>query len=261
MNLNSKSINVLLVCLLALGIISCQKEDDDGDHHHHDAEGKITLKMDHRWYGEAMTIPDDKSYFLDNGQDLEFSEFKYYFTNIALKRIDGTWWEEEDSYRIVDASSSDTDILLEDVPEGEYTDIRYMIGVDSTRNFSGAQDGALSPSEEMFWSWNTGYIFIKAEGSSQSIEGSDKEFRYHIGGFRGENSAIRTVETSFGRELIARRDASPSIHFHINAQKFFEGDDINIDVANMPKLHMVGENTRRIANNYSKMIELDHIHN
>lgn len=256
----NNKINILLLVIFAMGIMSCTKENNDDDHDH-GVKGEVILKMDHLWYGEAFSATDGIIRYLDNGQDLEFSVFKYYFTNIGLKRADGTWWNEENSYRIVDASSEDTNITINDVPEGEYTEIRYMIGVDSLKNFSGAQEGALSPSEEMFWSWNTGYIFIKAEGISTSIAGSDNEFRYHIGGFRGENSGIRTTEHPFGGELRVRRDASPSIHLHIHAQNFFEGKGMNINVAEMPKLHMVGENSKRIADNYADMIEFDHIHN
>ena len=53
---------------------------------------------------------------------------------------------------------------LADIPNGEYTKVNYTIGVDAARNTEGAQDGALDLVNGMFWSWNTGYIFMKMEG-------------------------------------------------------------------------------------------------
>ena len=74
-------------------------------------------------------------------------------------------------------------LTLSDVPEGSYTEMSYVLGVDSTRNVSGAQAGALSTANGMFWSWSTGYIMLKAEGTSpNSGTGS---FSFHLGGFSG----------------------------------------------------------------------------
>lgn len=255
------SYNILLfIATVSILFTSCQKDDDDHDHHHHE-DPTLTLKMDHRWKSMNLYIDEAKNYDLDNGQSITLSEFRYYLTNLELKRADGTWWQEEESYRIVDASNQLDEIVIHDIPEGEYTDVRFLIGVDSVRNFSGAQEGALAPSENMFWSWNTGYIFVRVEGTSESIEAEDKSFEYHIGGFRDPFIASRPIEASFGRELMIRPNSGPSIHFHVFADRFFEGEAINIDLNQMSRMHMPNENTVRVADNYSTMIEYDHIHN
>jgi hypothetical protein len=64
------------------------------------------------------------------------------------------------------------------VPAGTYTGMYLTMGVDSARNVSGAQEGALDPANGMFWSWTSGYIMIKAEGLSP--QGAGGSFTYHL---------------------------------------------------------------------------------
>jgi hypothetical protein len=61
--------------------------------------------------------------------------------------------------------------------------MEFMIGVDSARNNSGAQTGALDPTNGMFWSWSTGYIMAKFEGTSAQSPAAANALKFHIGGF------------------------------------------------------------------------------
>ena len=48
--------------------------------------------------------------------------------------------------------------------------------------------GVLDPSgagADMYWTWNSGYIFFKMEGTSPAATGMGNSFMYHIGGFGG----------------------------------------------------------------------------
>jgi hypothetical protein len=108
----------------------------------------------------------------------------------------------------------------------------------------------------MFWSWNTGYIFIKAEGTSP--QASSGNFTYHIGGFAGANNAIRTVTLPFNGELRVRANAEPSIHFNVNAARFWHG---GIQLADLSTIHMPGANAALIATNFQGAFSVDHLHN
>src|SRR5690606_2936849 len=65
-------------------------------------------------------------------------------------------------------------------------------GVDSLRNVSGAQTGALDPVHGMFWDWNTGYIMAKFEGNAPASPSNGK-LLYHVGGFSGEHNTLQRV--------------------------------------------------------------------
>ncbi|MBX9851532.1 MAG: hypothetical protein K2X86_07205 [Cytophagaceae bacterium] len=69
------------------------------------------------------------------------------------------------------------------MPVGNYTDIRFNIGVPRNINHS---DPSLAPPPldlgkgGMFWEWNSGYIFFLAEGKCEELKGNI--FHFAIGG-------------------------------------------------------------------------------
>src|SRR3989344_6080702 len=102
---------------------------------------------------------DTVNYILDNGDKIKVSIFKYYISNIKLTDSDGKEFIETESYHLIDESSPESQkFTITGVPLKNYTSITFMIGVDSARNVSGAQTGALSATNNMFWTWSTGYI-------------------------------------------------------------------------------------------------------
>lgn len=172
---------------------SCTYAVDDHEH-----TGSVMIAMDHQW-GDPNTAFQLNTQYVHSstGDTMTFTTMKYYISNLKLKKSDGTWWSHPESYFLVDLSiPSSTMFTLADIPEGNYTEVSYVMGVDSVRNVSGAQTGALSTTNGMFWSWNTGYIMIKAEGTSpQSSSGS---FSYHLGGFSGSNNIVTLKTDALG---------------------------------------------------------------
>lgn len=106
---------------------------------------------------------------------------KYYVTNVALVRADGTAHLVH-NYDLLDAAvPASCRIDAPAVPNGDYVALRFLLGVDSTRNHTGAQDGDLDPVHGMTWNWNTGYIFFKHEGRYTTTAGADAGLVYHYG--------------------------------------------------------------------------------
>jgi hypothetical protein len=203
---NILGISIMLVTLFS----ACKKEDKA-------TEGDLTIKLSHAWgmSGATFALNTDLVHPM-NGDTMTFTKYKYYISNFKLKKSDGTWWIHPESYFLVDLSNDlSTTLDLGSVPSGEYTELSYTIGVDSLRNVSGAQSGALSTTNNMFWSWNTGYIMIKAEGlSPQSTTGN---FSFHLGGFSGQYSVVDTKTVSFSSNtLTVSGDKTSEIHFNVN---------------------------------------------
>lgn len=162
----------------------------------------VILKIEHSWQDSlAFALNADLINPLTN-DTLNFVTFKYYISNIRLKKADGSWWTQPNSYFLLDLSEGTTpSVPLAGVPKGEYTAVEYVLGVDSTRNVSGAQDGALSPSLGMFWSWNSGYIMLKAEGTSPNA--GMGSFTFHLGGFSGANNIVTKRSHNFGSNSLS----------------------------------------------------------
>jgi hypothetical protein len=207
---NQKYLLAALILLTGLFLTSCKK-------HQHVEDGKVSIKLNHHW-GMSMDPFQMNTEYIHpmNGDTMTFTKYKYYISNFKLKKSDGTWWIHPESYFLVDLSNDlSTTLDLGSVPSGEYTELSYTIGVDSLRNVSGAQSGALSTTNNMFWSWNTGYIMIKAEGlSPQSTTGN---FSFHLGGFSGQYSVVDTKTVSFSSNtLTVSGDKTSEIHFNVN---------------------------------------------
>jgi hypothetical protein len=270
--------NVLFLALAASTILfsSCKKEGctdsnavnynekakkDDGSCTYLSAEesGEVLVMLNHSWVNSGANFDLNTEYVHPSTNDtLTFTTLKYYVSNFKLKKEDGTWYTQPESYYLVDLSvPSSTSITLSGIPAGNYTEVSYVLGVDSLRNVSGAQSGALSTTNGMFWSWNSGYIMVKAEGTTpQSSSGS---FAYHLGGFSGMNGIVTQRSTSFGSEkLVVSTTSSSKIHFEVDPSALF----LNYgSVTNGSNVHMPGALAKTLASGYYSGFTFDHIHN
>ncbi|WP_316799367.1 MbnP family protein [Pedobacter frigidisoli] len=238
---------------------SCKKSDDEISTN---AKSSFTIEFEHQVNGAALAL-NTTTYKNAKGEDFKISIFKYYVSNIRLTKTDGTVYSVPESYFLIDESKSTSKLItVSDVPVGDYTRIEYTIGVDYARNFAGAQTGALDPVNGMFWTWNSGYIFVKLEGTSPLSTATGNALTFHIGGVVDPNNTIRTFSTEINsaNPLRVRADAKPNMHFIVNAAALFTGvTDISFVTLNFT---MGGANSVIVANNYAKgLFRLDHIHN
>lgn len=240
-----KTITQLAVCtLIVLGLTSCKKEnasDPVTDN------GTVHVSMQHVW---GMT---EQPFYLDStfihpmsGDTMTFYTTKYYISNFKLKSTDGSWHAMNDSYFLVDlANPTSTQLNLGNFPVGTYTEMSYVLGVDSLRNVSGAQGGALSPTNGMFWSWNTGYIMFKLEGTSP--QSASSMFTYHIGGFSGVNNTVHVKNHVFSEPVTLEKNGTKTIVLSANIAKAFHTLG---SVANNNMIHMPGATGTQMAHDF-----------
>jgi len=177
--------------------------------------------------------------------------FKYYVSNVSLLDENDTWRLIPESYLLVNAAdSASLNQLLSNVPAGTYHGVRFTIGVDSARNFGGAQTGCLDPANGMFWSWNSGYIFLKFEG--EFVASNDKKYSltFHIGGITRLNNTLRTFTQKFDQNLKVRPDDKPRLELAANVAALFQGTT-SISFDNI-RSTMGGPNSVIVADNYAK---------
>lgn len=172
-----------------------------------------------------------------NGDDFYVTTFKYYVSNIQLEKANGEIVSLPDTYLLVNAAdpSSYTQSLT-GIPDGKYKSISFLIGVDSLRNFEGAQTGSLDPAKGMFWSWKTGYIFVKMEGVSTKSGSKRHALAFHIGGAIAPNNTIRTFSQDLPKKMKLKSGRRCEM-------------DINVDVASM----FAGQTTVKFEELYSTM--------
>ncbi|KQR67408.1 MbnP family protein [Pedobacter sp. Leaf176] len=247
-----------LLCPIIL-LSSCKKSDDEITAN---PKSSFTIEFEHQVNGAVLAL-NTTTYKNAKGEDFKINVFKYYVSNIRLSKADGTAYLVPESYYLIDESKSESKfITINKVPTGDYTKIEYTIGVDYALNFAGAQTGALDPINGMFWTWNSGYIFVKLEGTSPQSTAANNALTFHIGGVIDPNNTIRTFSTEINaaNPLRVRTDAKPDVHFIVNAASLFTGKtDISFSALNFT---MGGANSVIVADNYTKgLFRLDHIHN
>ena len=143
------------------------------------------------------------------------------------------------------------------IKPGTYNAISVLLGVDSARNVSGVQSGALDPVKGMFWTWNSGYIYTKLEGTSPSSSQVNGKFEYHIGGFRWPFSAIRNFTVTLtdvdswqleeGKRLV--------LDISVNMNAFFD-HSYPVRISEEPVCMSPGELAQRISGNFAGAFRL-----
>ena len=250
-----KNIKITLVAFLSLTLLtitSCKKDEivEAGtDIVETATSGTLKINLDHKWgMSNASDLVLNSEMIHPITEDtLTFTTFKYYVSNFKLKKEDGSYWVHPESYFLVDLSNtSSLELDFSDIPAGLYTDLEFTLGVDSARNVDGAQTGALSVSNDMFWSWNSGYIMLKAEGTSPNS--SNNTFVFHLGGFSGENNIVTEKSLSLlTTPLTIVSTKTAAIHLEVNPAKLWHSSP-SVSVTN--KIHMPGTAAKDMATSF-----------
>lgn len=120
----------------------------------------------------------------DSSHPIQITQLKYYLHNIQLYLNQQLVYTLPETYYLLDLENPSS--LQFDLPTGvTYDRVAFGIGVDSLTNAQGVSGGALDPMHGMYWTWQSGYINFKLEGTSALCSSRGQEFQFHIGGFLG----------------------------------------------------------------------------
>ncbi|MBC7571233.1 MAG: hypothetical protein H7319_16100 [Spirosoma sp.] len=205
-----------------------------------------------------------------SGESFTPTNFNYFVSNIRLIRTDGSAYvvPQDSSYFLIRQTDPATQkITLNNVPEGSYKAVSFVLGVDSLRSTAdiSKRTGALDPAVDhtgangMYWSWNSGYIFMKLEGTSPSAPRDATgrgNFRYHIGYFGGRDTKtinnLKTITVSFGAD-VAQVDPfrQPAVQIQADVLTIFDGTT-PISIKAYPEV-MISPFSATVAKNYAGM--------
>ncbi len=237
--------------ILSISLVSCKKEDPKTPDPK-PTTSNVTLNFQHYFNNDVLVF--NTKYTNENGDPVTITKFNYYISNIVFQKADNSTYAVPESYFIVKHSSSGSRLVNVEVPIADYVGVSFVLGVDSARNCSGAQTGGLDVAyaSDMYWSWNSGYIFLKLEGASDSSGNTTKGYEYHIGGFKGTNKAQRYFSFSFPTTS-ASTQHSPTVHLKVNAAEIFRGA-LTVDLKTQYSVLSSNSAAKMIADNYSDMI-------
>lgn len=145
-------------------------------------------------YGQAALELDSKYYYLPGGDSLRIEVLRFYISGIELLQNETTVYKDPTGIYLIDAAdNASCNITLQETSGLKYNRIRFQLGLDSFTNVSGALGGALDPTRGMYWTWQSGYINFKMEGSSNLCPTRKNEFQFHLGGYLPPYRTLQTV--------------------------------------------------------------------
>lgn len=176
--------------------------------------GSITFSMDYQFKGAPITFS-SKNYSNLAGDTFTINNLKHYLSNITLTQMGGGK-VNLGNYHLLDAQYAPSTIFtLNNVPAGHYTGVEIALGIDSARNYSGIQEGALDPSWGMFWTWNTGYIFYRINGNTTK----GGSYSFDLGG------SEHLVKVGMDLSSYKVKSVQPKIGFMMEVNELFQNPD------------------------------------
>ena len=198
----------LLSAVISAAFISCNSNDDQA------VANNVTLEFHNTFKDQTIVLGDATATNATintsaAGQTHSFSELKYVISNIRLIKADGT----EIPYNVNDLDKGATVIdqakpaslnyVLNNIPAGEYKQIKFGLGVKNSLNtldqvrFPNFYAAAGANDTEMMWEWGAGYRFTKIEGFYDTDK---KELSIHTG------STVEGEEGNYTQGVDAYRD-------------------------------------------------------
>lgn len=233
--------------------------------------GNLKLRFENRANNTQLEL--GKTYNLPNGQQIALNTFSYYISNIVLLKADGTNYTvpQDSSYFLIKADAPESQVItLRHIPAGDYSGIRFTLGVDSLRSVAdiSKRTGVLDPAVagDLYWGWNTGYVFMKIEGSSpQAPYDEDTQSNlvlYAIGGYGGFSEPtpnnLKTISLDTPEALQIRQGQQPELSCYADALQVFHSPN-TIDFTRDQTVVHWGEIHSLLANNYLDMFSIHQV--
>lgn len=228
----------------ALNYDSGAKKDDGSCVYANDTTSDVMLHF-HAKLGTADFAYDTEVTNWE-GRKMKFSIAQVYLSNFGFHGDNGMAMIN-DSYVLAKAGEMMYD--LGEVTNAHYHGFGFSVGVDSVANHSDPaswdSNHALSSNnpDHAFWSWNSGYIFIKVEGTvdtTANMSGTaNAPFVYHIGMDAMRNDLMFMQHTDVDDDIMM------TIEFDF--LELFNGIDLRTDpdshtMNNMPAAMAVRDN-------------------
>lgn len=182
---NKMSKYTIILLFVLLPVMMCQAQKKKAK----------TLDLELKPHGDVILnfipVVDGKAFFIDSiytapgGERFKITNWKFFVSNIALSSSLGI--EEpaifENKLPVLFIDYSRANHSLVQFNTGDYTDVRFDVGLPRQLNHSDPTV-ALPPldlaQQDMYWEWNSGYIFLLVEG--QLADGDHERFHFAIGG-------------------------------------------------------------------------------
>ena len=205
------------------------------------------IKFENMANGKKIVL-NDSTYTNSFGEKYTVSKLKYYISNVNF--VSSSSSTKNKNVYLIDENKKDS--IKVTLPKNKIIGIYFQIGVDSLLNCSGAQTGVLDPLNDMFWTWNNGYVNFKLEGTSTSSTADKQRIEQHIGGYKNPYKTMRMVYLEISPKYFLTKK---SITIQVDVDKYWNASN-EIRIAEKPVIAIAGQMASDAADNFTKMFSI-----
>jgi len=156
--------------------------------------GILRVELEPQWNGAPLHF-DSMTNRTAAGQVVSVTRLDFLVSNMALRRSDGVWLEQSNTFAFLSPRNGQTGFALEGIPDGTCDRVRFNIGLAPIVNHSDAArypaGHPLNPQVSgLHWGWRGGYVFPALEGSWTKPDGQFGGYSYHL----ANDASLMTVE-------------------------------------------------------------------
>jgi hypothetical protein len=162
------------------------------------------------------------------GYKLNISLVRLYLSNIQLVKTNGDVVKVKD-VMLYDLSDADSRLFTEQIPVGNYTEVRFTIGLDQATNASDPtsfdNNHPLSNYQGMYWSMLK-YRFVVMEGTANTASGAPGDavsFAYHT----GTDPAMRAYTSEYAFAISTGSNTELQFNLDLNTVLSGSGGELN----------------------------------
>lgn len=199
--------------------------------------GTAEMNLELTWGDEAYTL--EQVATDHNGYPVRLDNLQLYIAPVAF-RSEGEWTEGAD-VSLIDFSIH-AQHITSTLEAGTYDAVRFGLGLPPEINtdidpasYPNSHPLSVIGSAGMFWTWSSGYIFVKYEGKFALETGMQllEPVSYHC----GTDASYRTVTLELPEPLVVTAEETADLTLTLDAAKALIGAEDAIDLAVDPVTH------------------------
>ena len=241
-----------IVFMFLLSAASAQQKQRQSSH---SPTASMNISFSNLFHNQPIVL-NDSMYTNVFGESFSLSKLSYYVSNICFFTAGKKIKTGSNCFLINQRRDSAMNVAVH-LPVGSYDSIGFLLGVDSIHNISGAQLGALDPLNDMFWTWNTGYIMQKIEGRSLVSNMVNNKMEYHIGGFKGQYNVLHFITLPFSapKKLLLQKGKTNKLMIAANIDRLWKNEQ-NFRITTVPVCTTPGASAKQIASYFADIFSL-----
>ncbi len=165
-----------------------------------------------RFQDKALAITEQEEGAAAGANKVEV--LRFYTSNFTLRHGGKVVFKEKNSHHLIDAADAGSLAVRLDLPADlQYDELAFTLGVDSLTAAGGVFGGDLDPTNGMYWTWRSGYINFKLEGTAPECPARNNRYQFHVGGFRAPFNTERRIRLPLPK--------NKAIRVNIDLDRFF----------------------------------------